>query len=94
MSFGYAKGYKYLGDGTLTIRVRVPSIHGAYTQQAYKGTTPNNYVLDKDLPYYRSVLLPVLPNEGDVVLLISDTDSADFIVIGVTGGTYQPTKLT
>lgn len=88
--FGYAKGYKYLGDGTLTIRVRVPSIHGAYTLSEYKGKIPRNYVEDKDLPYYTSLYMPKLPNEGDIVALSSiDSGNSQFLVLGRTGGTYK-----
>jgi len=91
--YGYAKDYKYTGDGTLLIRVRVPSIHGPYEQTSYKGHQVRNYVRDDDLPYYSSLLLPHLPNIGEVVALASTNDSAnDFIVIGLTGGSYASGK--
>ena len=32
ITFGYAKAYQYSNDGTLMIKVRIPSVHGAYTK--------------------------------------------------------------
>ncbi|MCM1226426.1 MAG: hypothetical protein NC320_03245 [Clostridium sp.] len=90
ITYGYAKGYHYTNDGTLLVQVRVPSIHGAYDQSNYMGKSVKNYTLDNDLPWYPSVLLPHLPNEGEVVALSSmNTSNNDFIVIGLTGGSYQ-----
>jgi len=87
--YGYAKDYKYTGDGTLQVRVRIPSIHGPWSQKQYKGKTPKNYVLDEKLPYYPALLMPHLPNDGEVVLLSSTNDrSSDFVVLGITGGSY------
>lgn len=86
---GYVKGYMYGGDGTFWVKVRVPSIHGPYTQQGYQGNVVRNYTQDTDLPYYRSVLLPHLPTEGEVVALTSMNDkSTELFVIGLTGGSY------
>lgn len=86
---GYAKDYMYTGDGTLMIKVRIPAIHGAYNQSEYKGGVIRNYVLDSDLPYYPSVLLPHLPSEGEVVMLMATEEKAyNFVVIGLTGGSY------
>lgn len=88
--FGYAKGYRYSGDGTLYIQVRIPSIHGPYVQQSADGKIVRNYVQDTSLPYYQSILLPHLPNEGEVVALSSlDTSGNQWIVIGLTGGSYS-----
>lgn len=85
--FGYVKDYYYSGDGSLQIKVRIPLIHGAYAQTEYQGKPVRNYVRDDDLPYYPSLLLPHLPNEGEVVALAStDTSSNNLIVIGLTGG--------
>ena len=90
ITYGYAKDYMYTGDGTLMVKVRIPSIHGPYNQTDAKGRTIKNYILDKDLPYYQSILLPHLPNEGEVVALASiDESTSTFIVIGLTGGSYQ-----
>lgn len=87
--FGYAKQYRYCGDGTLQIQVRIPTIHGPYSMKEYCGKKVKNYVADKDLPYYTSLLLPHLPNDGEVVALLSMNDSStEFIVIGMTGGFY------
>ena len=87
---GYAKDYKYTGDGTLNIRVRIPNIHGPYNLSEYKGVTPRNYTRDENLPYYPSILLPYLPNDGDVVVLMSTNESAtQWIIIGLTGGSYR-----
>lgn len=89
-TFGFAKGYMYTGDGTLYIRVRIPSIHGPYKTNDYNGAQVRNYVRDENLPYYPSVLLPHLPNEGDVVAITSlDGANNQFMVIGLTGGNYS-----
>lgn len=92
ITYGYAKDYKYSGDGTLLIRVRIPSIHGAYYQTDYNGKTARNYVRDDKLPYYPSLLLPHLPSEGEIVAIASLSDSrSNMLVIGLTGGSYQST---
>lgn len=88
--YGYAKDYKYTGDGTLLIRVRIPSIHGPYSKADYSGKRIRNYVADQDLPYYQSLLLPHRPVDGEVVALMSTNEkSSVFIVIGLTGGSYR-----
>lgn len=90
ITYGYAKDYKYTGDGSLMIRVRIPSIHGPYNREEYKGKTIRNYVEDKDLPYYPSVLLPHMPTDGEVAALSSiDSSNSQFIVIGLTGSQYK-----
>lgn len=95
ITYGYAKKYKYNNDGTLSIQVRIPAIHGPYKQSEYRGAAIRNYVLDKDLPMYSSVLLPKLPNEGDIVaLLATNSSNNDFMVIGLTGGTYHNAPLS
>lgn len=85
--YGFAKDYTYDGDGTLKIKVRIPSAHGPYAQQASKGI----YTRDKDLPWFTSMLMPSLPAEGDVVILqsINESKSSEFIVLGLTGGNYH-----
>lgn len=86
---GYAKSYKYAGDGTLMIQVRIPTIHGPMDVKDYKGSVARNYVKDEDLPYYSSLLLPHLPSDGEVVVLMSRSDkTTELIVIGLTGGSY------
>ena len=89
--YGYAKGYYYDEQGSLFVKVRIPSIHGAYRQQDYKGKTIRNYVLDEDLPFYQAVVLPRMPNEGDVVALTSTSEGSgsDFLVVGLTGSSYN-----
>lgn len=90
ITFGYAKGYQYANDGTLMIQVRIPSVHGAYELSAYRGRQPRNYVRDEDLPWIQSVLLPQMPSEGDVVVVASlNSGNHDFIVLGMTGGSYN-----
>lgn len=90
ITYGYAKRYQYTNDGTLKIQVRIPTIHGAYKQSDYRGRVVRNYVYDSDLPWYPSILLPHLPHEGEVVALSSMNGSnGDFIVIGLTGGSYH-----
>lgn len=89
ITFGYAKDYQYTNDGTLMVQVRIPQIHGAYDRSNYRGQAIRNYVMDADLPWYQSILLPHLPNDGEVVAL-SSINNADneFMVIGLTGGSY------
>lgn len=90
ITYGYAKAYHYTNDGALLVQVRIPSIHGAYNQSNYKGRTIRNYTYDADLPWYPSVLLPHLPNEGEVVALSSlNNSNNNFLVIGLTGGSYH-----
>lgn len=87
MTYGFAKEYIFDGDGTMKVKVRIPSIHGPYRQESSK----QRYTLDKDLPWYTSVLMPNYPNEGDVVVLESLTSSmnSEFIIVGMTGGNYH-----
>ena len=82
--FGICKGYKIEDDGTTHVKTRIPSIHGPYKQQNTRGI----YTQDKDLPWLPSILLPKEPKEGDVVVLtsMSESNSCDFLVIGLTGG--------
>ena len=86
--FGFAKDYYYDNDGTLKIQVRIPSIDGPYMQT--NSQSKRTYRRDADLPWYTSILLPHLPNDGDVVALMSinESKSSDFICIGLTGGSY------
>lgn len=87
--YGYAKDYQYAGDGTLMVQVRIPPVHGPYDQTEYRGKRIHTYVQDNDLPYYVSVLLPHMPAEGEVVMLASlDDKDTQFVVIGLTGGSY------
>lgn len=89
--YGYAKSYYYDTNGCLYIRVRIPSIHGAYKQADYKGKQVKNYVIDENLPYYQSVILPRMPADGDVVALTSTSEGkgSDFMVVGLTGAKYN-----
>ena len=90
ITYGYAKDYKYTGDGSLMIRVRIPSIHGPYSRAEYNGKTVRNYVEDNDLPYYPSVLLPHMPLDGEVAVLSSlNTGNSQFIVLGLTGSRFK-----
>lgn len=91
ITYGYAKGYYYDTQGSMYVRVRIPSIHGAYRQQDYKGQQVRNYVLDENLPFYKSVVLPRVPTEGEVVMLYSTSDGSgsDFIVGGIMGAKYN-----
>ncbi len=84
--YGFAIENSYLNDGTLKIKVRIPSIHGPYKQVS--GKAP--YVRDEDLPWVTSVLLPHLPTTGEVVMLTSTSgsSSSEFVCIGLTGGSY------
>ena len=88
--YGYAKDFRYSGDGTMEIQVRIPNIHGAYKLSDYKGKTVRNYTSDNNLPWYPSLLLPHEPTEGEVVALSSmDKSSSNWLVIGLTGGSYN-----
>lgn len=88
--YGYVKDYKYAGDGTMQIQVRIPNIHGAYRKEDYKGKTIRNYTPDDELPWYPSLLLPHSPTAGEVVALTSLDDSpSNWMVIGLTGGAYK-----
>ena len=86
---GYVKSYKYSGDGTLLVQVRVPQIHGPMDPKEAKGNLIRTYVRDENLPYYPSLLLPHLPAEGEVVALITKNEkTTDLMVLGLTGGSY------
>lgn len=94
ITFGYAKDYKYTGDGTFMIQVRIPSVHGPYSLKDYQGKVIKNYIQDDDLPWYNSLLLPHLPNDGEIVALSSFNNSNnDFLVIGLTGGSYNSNNM-
>lgn len=96
--YGFVKQYRYTGDGTMLIQVRIPSIHGPINKSEYKGQKIRSYTEDNDLPWYPSVLLPYLPNEGEVVMLssINASQSSGFVIIGLTGGSsiYSQTDTT
>lgn len=86
---GYVIDNKYTGDGNLMIKVRIPSIHGPMSQREYRGKPVRNYTQESDLPWYPSNLLPYIPGYGEVVQLSSTNDkNSDFVVIGMTGGSY------
>lgn len=92
--YGYVISYKYSNTGELFIQTRIPNIHGPLKQQEYRGQKVTNYVKDEDLPWYASVLLPHLPNYGEVVALLSTNSSNnDFIVLGLTGGQYSTASI-
>lgn len=93
ITYGWAKGYMYTGDGTLKIKVRIPSVHGPYSRFDYGGKPTRNYVSDDNLPWYSSLLLPHLPNEGEIVVISSlNEGNNEFIVLGLTGGAYSPSS--
>lgn len=90
--YGYAKESYYSGNSAYMVKVRVPSIHGPYKQSDAGGKTIRNYVKDSDLPVYPSVILPYEPKDGDIVVLANHNNSdtnTDFIVIGLTGASYE-----
>lgn len=93
VTYGYAKQYKYTNDGTLHIQVRIPSIHGPYKQSDANGKKITNYTRDDDLPYYPSLLLPHLPLDGEIVaLLATNSSNSEFLILGLTGGSYNKVK--
>lgn len=84
LTYGIAKETTTRDDGTLWIKVRIPSIHGAESQSDYNGQTIRNYVYDKDLPWFQSILMSDIPNSGDTVVLSSINESNNrFIVLGI-----------
>lgn len=85
--YGFAKDYRYSGDGTLQVQVRIPSIHGPYKQVSTKGI----YTLDEDLPWVTCLLTVNLPVEGDVIMLqsIDESRGSDYVGLGLTGGNYH-----
>lgn len=88
--YGFAKAHRYTNSGELEIQVRVPNIHGPMDVSEYNGAPVTNYTMDVDLPWYRSILLPHMPVEGEVVMLSSTNNAnTDWVVLGLTGGTYQ-----
>lgn len=90
--YGYAKQYQYSADNSSQVQVRIPSIHGPYRQEDAKGQTIHNYIQDEDLPWYPSLLLDHSPTDGEVVALVSTSNSernTDFLVIGFTGASYS-----
>ena len=46
--YGYVKGVKFSGDGTMQIQVRIPNIHGAFEKANYGGKTIRNYTEDME----------------------------------------------
>lgn len=89
--YGYAKQTMYTGSGEFMIQVRIPNIHGPINQREYEGNPVRNYVKDADLPWYPAMLMPHVPNENEVVVLLSTNPAnTEFIVIGLTGGQYTP----
>ena len=88
--YGYVKDTKYSGDGTLQIQVRIPNVHGPYLLSDYNGKRIRTYTQDSDLPWYPSLLLPYTPKEGEVVALSSlDGTSSSWLILGLTGGSYN-----
>lgn len=88
-TYGYAKGYHYAGDGTLMVKVRIPSVHGPFKTTQANGKLLRTYTRDEDLPYFPSLLLPHLPTDGDVVAIMAlDSGKSNMLVIGLTGGSY------
>lgn len=84
ITFGVVKSVENNEDGTLWMKIRIPSIHGADDMKQYNGTTIRNYVADDDLPLYQSMLMTDAPNVSDIVALETlNTSKTDFIVIGV-----------
>lgn len=90
--YGYAKQHSYNKDNSSQVQVRIPSIHGPFHQEDANGKIIRNYVKDSDLPWYPSLLLNHVPVDGEVVALLSTSNSeknTDFLVIGFTGASYS-----
>lgn len=87
--YGYVKECRYSGDGSFYIKVRIPSIHGPLNQSDYNGQKVRSYTLDKDLPWYPALLMPHMPQEDEVVAIASlNSGNSEFLVLGLTGGSY------
>lgn len=87
--YGYVKDYRYTEDGGLLIQVRIPSIHGARSKEEYKGAKVRNFVEDKNLPYYPSLLLKEPPSLDQTVALVStDGGNSSFLVLGPITSLY------
>ena len=91
--YGFAKNAIYTNDRAIEVQVRIPNIHGPYKRSDATGTRLRNYVEDKDLPYYPALMMDSLPTDVDVVALcsIGDSGTADFLVLGRTGASYDST---
>lgn len=84
ITYGYVKEVNTREDGTLWIKTRIPSIHGANSQKEYGGKPIRNYTADDDLPWFQSVILPTVPSVGSIVALSSLNDSnSELIIIGL-----------
>ena len=87
ITFGIAKSVETRKDGTVWVKTRIPSVHGADSQSAYAGQIIRNYTPDDRLPWYQSILLPKNPSSGDILALLSiNNANNDFLVIGITKG--------
>ena len=93
VTYGYVLQHNYQGSGNFQIQVRIPSIHGPWNQKEYKGQPVRNYVRDEDLPWYPSMLLPYLPNKGEVVVITTlDEGKTSFLVIGLMGSNVDSSE--
>lgn len=87
--YGLVTDYRYTEDGGLLIQVRIPNIHGARNREAYGGNKIRNFVEDKDLPYYPSLLLKDVPAIDQTVALVSaDEGNNSFLVLGPVSSSY------
>lgn len=87
--YGFVRDVQYGDNGTMFVKVRIPSIHGPADRGDYQGHQVRNYVYDNNLPYYRANLIGSVPVIDDVVELQSiNEQTTDLIVTGITGGQY------
>lgn len=87
--YGYVKDYRYTEEGGLLIQVRIPNIHGARNREEYRGSKVRNFVEDKDLPYYPSLLLKEHPALDQTVALVStDSSNNSYLVLGPISSSY------
>lgn len=90
--YGIAIDTRYSNSGELEVKTRIPNVHGPMSETEYQGAQVTNYTREADLPWYKSILLPNLPNYGEIVLLDSvNGANNEWVVLGVTGGTYKQT---
>ena len=89
ITYGYIVASQPNQMGGYEMQVRIPSVHGAYNLEDYRGQTPRNYVQDKDLPWYPCLESVTNRTTGSIAVLAAiNYSNNSFIVIGTTGSSY------
>jgi hypothetical protein len=93
----------YDADGVISIKVRIPTLHGAWDISDYSGKTNasrayDKRVADKDLPLYQALQSESLRmvEVGDILLIttIDGSKSGTMFIMGRTGSTIYKGGLT